>query len=426
MSCLTLVKECDNGDVVVRCNSCMSYYTMQKEDFNLASALDTDTCKMCSRMRVSKYRSGWHQPYGMLRVLAKVFESSGRKTVICKCDCGKYVVREDSVITCGYSKSCGCFKGKFYGFEFDGTIDYKVTDEDIRCMDAIVSQLGNGLKSAPNSRKSFSVEELLGIDSSCSIESQVKPSITMSALLDKYRIPQEEVEEDLNTVDYSEQSSKYVEQLKSPIEEPVELPWDESGEEERIVVTEPDSDFEVDIEESSSFEAEDSEESDVEDVHDEKEEPIIEQPNGITEEFESKSDMEEEPVVSDVIQRRFSALVETSKGIQKLTIEGCSVDELFLKDNGFVKTDVSLSISVISDFLGAFSSKDLDSVVRCAFGVGAMDCFVRFESPAEKQINSLCLVVEDKDNCLNSSVMIYSKNTDSRIVNKLMEVLVCL
>lgn len=419
MSCLTLVKDCENGDVVVRCNSCMSYFIMQREEFNSALSSDVDSCKMCSRIKMSKYRSGWHQPYGMLRMLAKVFESSGRKTVICKCDCGKYVIREDSVITSGYSKSCGCFKGKFYGFEFDGELNCKVTDEDIRCMDAFVSQLDTGLKSVPRDRRSFSAEELLGIDSSCNLESKLKPSITMSTLLDRYRAPQEDIEEDLNTVDYDEQSSKYVDETEVSTEEPVELPWDDEG--EKMVVTEQYSDSEVELQESSTFDSEVTDNLSEEVIHEVKDD---EQSSDIA--VRSETYVEEEQVVIDVIQRRFSALVETSRGIQKLTIEGCSVDELFLKDNGFVKTDVSLSISVISDFLGAFSSKDLDSVVRCAFGVGAMDCFVRFESPAEKQINSLCLVVEDKDNCLNSSVTIYSKNTDSRIVNKLMEVLVCL
>lgn len=287
-------------------------------------------------------------------------------------------------------------------------------------MDAIVSQLNDDLKSVPRSSKSFSVEGLLGIDAS---ESQAKPSITMSALLDKYRTPQKEVIEDLDTVDDSEDSVESNEELESSIEEPVELPWGDvaeeeeiekeedgvKGEEESIVVTEPDT-SEVEIEDSSSAEVG-------------KEEANKE---GIVAESEiAEDDAEQEPVVRDVIQRSFSALVETSRGIQKLAIEGCSVDETFLKDNGFKKSDITLSISVISEFLGAFSRNDLDNVVQCAYGVGGMDCFVRFESPIEDSINSLCIFT-DRGNCLSSSVTIYSKNTDSRIVSKLMEVLVCL
>ena len=341
----------------------------------------------------------------MLRVLAKIHESSGRKSVICKCDCGNYILREYSVVTCGYSKSCGCRKGKFYGFEFTGEQEYTVTDDDIKCMDAIVSQLDNGLKVPSNIKKSFSQEDLLGIAKSEDTVSEVsKPSITMSVLLNKYRTPQVSVEDDLGDKEQDCEIDEFKELVSSN--------W----------VTDELS--RVDIEEGSFANDGEVVESELQDTDEDGGNSM-----GIEdiEQYETiEKSVVEEPVVSDVIQRSFSVLAEISKGIQKVTIKGYSVDEQFLKDNGFRRTDVSIAINTISDFLGGFSSSDLDTVVKCALGVGDMDCYVRFESHDEKQITSLCLIIDDEDDCLNSSVTIYSKNTNSVAVNKLMEVLVCL
>ena len=145
---LFVVKELSDGGAIVRCNKCLTYYIVNKIQYSSLLSGGDFVCESCQRFSNPRLIPvlGVHQPYGMLRPLARVIEDTGKVSLICKCDCGSFVIRRDSVVTCGYSKSCGCRKGKFYGFEWKGEEDYFITSDDLKYMDKLVCSLDDGLR----------------------------------------------------------------------------------------------------------------------------------------------------------------------------------------------------------------------------------------------------------------------------------------
>ena len=218
MANLTLVKTFDNDSVVVRCNDCFTYYVMSTEDY-LAQRDTPIGCCMCSRFSRARTKLGEHQPYGMLRPLARVVDTKGGVSFLCLCDCGTYIFRKESVVTCGYSRSCGCKRGKFYDFVWEGEKNYLITDEDLEYMDALVFMLDDSLET--NHKLSVVPEGKFDMRKKVKVMSPVRGvlsggttrmDMTLESMRERFHSPAEEQDENTPT----EPTNKGIED---------ELPW---------------------------------------------------------------------------------------------------------------------------------------------------------------------------------------------------------
>lgn len=198
---LTVVKKFSNGNLLVRCSNCSTYDVITPEEYSDYLNSNKTSCKRCAKCKRTRYRMGMHQPYGMLRPLSRLVNKSGLVAYVCKCDCGNFVIRRDSVVNSGYSRSCGCKTGDFYDFEWSGSENYIVTDIDYKSMDKLVSLLGRDLDI--NAKLCVSSDEVA--------EQEKANSVTMDSLRDKFKHPDNtdsddsEFEEDLISDDSSDE-----------------------------------------------------------------------------------------------------------------------------------------------------------------------------------------------------------------------------
>lgn len=212
--CLSVVKRFESGKIVVRCNTCMTYNALTDDEYQEYLSDKSDNCKECSRAMRAKHRVGMHQPYGMLRTVARVVDRSGNVGFVCKCDCGNYIVRRDSVVYCGYSKSCGCKNGNFYNFEWKGDENYTITEEDIKAIDKLVCMLGSDLK----------VDSKVCVTSATDSTDNTN-AVTLESLRERFMSPTVEVSEDsAEDVASADESTNSVEMGDEG------LPWDKPAE----------------------------------------------------------------------------------------------------------------------------------------------------------------------------------------------------
>lgn len=216
MSCLSIVKRTEEGNLIVRCDECTSYFVMSVDDYKLSSERNIEFCRKCDIAKRRKMKLGCHQHYGMLRPLARVFNSKSTISIICKCDCGNFVCRGESTVIQGYSKSCGCKKRSFfYNFEWSGDEDYQLQSEDLVAMDNLVCMLGDNLDETKSSK--------VVVSGSVEGNAMDKIEVTLSGLREKFQSPTQEgdVKDDLS------EAMKELSEMNDTAEE---RPWLESDE----------------------------------------------------------------------------------------------------------------------------------------------------------------------------------------------------
>lgn len=355
MNCLRVVKEISEDRLLVYCNSCKSYFAMDKYEYNRnLQGGDIRSCKFCCRTSFGDYVPYYHQRYGTLRILAKLWAEYSCYFV-CKCDCGTYLTVESSYLTSGYAFSCGCFKRRRLIPEFTDKSAYVLTSEDVINMDRLVCSLPRTLK--PKTK----VYKLT--------DSEAKPEITLKSLVAQYSVEGNEAEDDVVPAEVQEETNMGIDTFESVnihdikeevvdmgIEEESELPWDEpkkrTTEEVKPVV----------VEESPKCE----------EVVEKTKETLVEGTIGN-------------------ITFNFSVTTNSLYEVKRVEIRGTftGVDKV-IREAGFV-TSKECDISKVAVFMNCFES-DLDKMLSLHY-TGKGDYFVRLDE--HKRISDVCMFEDD-------------------------------
>lgn len=366
MNCLRVVKEISEDKLLVYCNSCKSYFAMDKYEYNRnLQGGDIRSCKFCCRTSFGDYVPYYHQRYGTLRILAKLW-SEYSCYFVCKCDCGSYLTVESSYLTSGYAFSCGCFKRRRLIPEFTDKSEYILTSEDVGNMDKLVCSLPRTLK--PKTK----VYKL--------VDAEPKHEMTLKSLVAQYSMESIKMDDDTISSEVQEESNMGIDTSESleignikeesfdmGIEEKPELPWDAPEEQT------------VEASKSTS-----------------------------TEESPKHKEVAEEPVeIADKCTVGnttfdFSVTINHIYKMKRIEIRGnfTNVDEVINKA-GFV-TSKECDISSVAVFMNCFES-DLDKMLSLHY-TGEGDYFVKLDE--HKRISDVCMLSKD---CL---VVFRSKQSD--------------
>ena len=380
MNCLKVVKEISEDRLLVYCTSCKSYFAMDRYEFNRnVNGGDIRSCKFCCRTNFGDYAPYYHQRYGTLRVLAKLWAEYSCYFV-CKCDCGKYLIVESSHLTSGYAFSCGCIKRRPLVPEFKDKSEYILTSEDIKNMDKLVCSLPRTLKPKTKGYKLDKEETKQEMTLKSLVEQYHSDDINIEGLVEQHPTKgdatednvisdeaQEKQSEGIDTLDSVQTQSLDGEELQVGIEEETELPW---GVPKKQTVEEV---KQVVVEEKPKCEE------------------VAEELNGITDEGTSNS-------------TTFSLSVTTNSLYEKKRIEirgnFAGVDKV-ITEAGFVISK-ECDISKVAVFMNYFES-DLDKMLSLHY-TGKGDYFVKLDE--NNIISDVCMV---SDSCL---VVFGSKQSD--------------
>ena len=380
MNCLRVVKEISEDRLLVYCTSCKSYFSMDRYEYNRnLNGGDIRSCKFCCRTNFGDYAPYYHQRYGTLRVLAKLWAEHSCYFV-CKCDCGTYLKVESSYLTSGYAFSCGCIKRRRLVPEFKDKSEYALTSEDIENMDKLVCSLTRTLKPKKRvykladgeTKQEMTLKSLVAqyLFDDIDLESAVKPYPAEGDKKEDNAISAEEQEEQsvgIGNSDSVEMQSIDGEDIQVGIEEEPELPWDvpnkQTVKEVKPVVTEEET----------------------------KCEEVVEEPKEITTEGTSDSVTFSISVTTNSVYKKKRIEIRGNfKGVDKVITEA-----------GFVISK-ECDISKVAVFMNYFES-DLDKMLSLHY-TGEGDYFVKLNE--NNIISDVCML---SGNCL---VVFSSRQSD--------------
>lgn len=380
MNCLRVVKEISEDRLLVYCTSCKSYFAMDRYEFNRnLNGGDIRSCKFCCRTNFGDYAPYYHQRYGTLRVLAKLWAEYSCYFV-CKCDCGTYLIVESSYLTSGYAFSCGCIKRRRLVPEFKGKSEYVLTSEDMENMDKLVCSLPRTLKPKTKVYKLADGETKQEMTLKSLVAQYRFDDIDFESVVEPYPTKVDETEDNATSDEVQEEQSAGIdasnavdmqsldgEGAQVGIEEEPELPWDvlkkQTVKEVKPVVTEEES----------------------------KCEKVVEEPKEIS------SDGTFDNVT-------FSISVTTNSVSKKKRIEirGNFIDvDKVITEAGFV-TSKECDISKVAVFMN-YSESDLDKMLSLHY-TGEGDYFVKLNE--NSIISDVCML---SGNCL---VVFSSRQSD--------------
>lgn len=355
MNCLRVVKEISEDKLLVYCNSCKSYFAMDKYEYNRnLQGGDIRSCKFCCRTSFGDYVPYYHQRYGTLRILAKLWAEYSCY-FICKCDCGTYLTVESSYLTSGYAFSCGCFKRRRLIPEFTDKSAYVLTSEDVINMDRLVCSLPRTLK--PKTK----IYKLT--------DSEAKPEITLKSLVAQYSVESSEAEDDIVPAEVQEESNMGIDTSESVnihdikeevadmgIKEEFELPWDEPKKRTTKEVK-----------------------------------PVVVEESPKCEEVVEKSKETRVEGTIGNITFNFSVTTNSLYEMKRVEIRGTFTDvDKVIREAGFV-TSKECDISKVAVFMNCFES-DLGKMLSLHY-TGKGDYFVRLDE--HKRISDICMFEDD-------------------------------
>ncbi len=354
MNCLRVVKEISEDRLLVYCNSCKSYFAMDKYEYNRnLQGGDIRSCKFCCRTSFGDYVPYYHQRYGTLRILAKLWADYSCYFV-CKCDCGTYLIVESTYLTSGYAFSCGCFKRRRLIPEFTDKSKYVLTSEDVRNMDKLVCSL-------PKMQPRTKLYKLT--------DGEPKHEMTLKSLVARYSVEDNEAENNAVSAEVQEEPNMGIDTSESVqihgieeevvdmgIEEEPELPWDAP---KKLTV-------------------------------EEVKQVMVEESHKCDEVVGESSEIQTEGTLGN-ITFNFSVTTNSLYEKKRVEIRGNFTDvDKVIREAGFV-TSKECDISRVAVFMNCFES-DLDKMLSLHY-TGKGDYFVGLDEA--KRISDICMFEDD-------------------------------